>query len=229
MRAASRTTGRRQLTSCFSLICPLANTMRAGLETQDVAITLNVNGKTHEVSADPETPLLYVLRNDLKLKGARYGCGLGQCGACTVIVDGRAVPSCDVPVSAASGKAITTIEGIARNGKLHPLQEAFIAEQAAQCGYCATGIIEDGPEELTGRTVFCLHPHQDTFIAPADQLAAVPADVPAKHKDTLPVVAGDLRKEAANLQEAAKAQDVKKSGDILQRIHLKIRELRLED
>lgn len=106
-----------------------------------MSITLTVNGKTHEVAADPETPLLYVLRNDLKLKGARYGCGLGQCGACTVIVDGKAVQSCDVPVSAATGKAITTIEGISRNGKLHALQEAFISEQAAQCGYCATGII----------------------------------------------------------------------------------------
>lgn len=106
-----------------------------------MAITLIVNGKQHEVAADPETPLLYVLRNDLRLKGARYGCGIGQCGACTVIIDGKAVQSCDVPVSAATGKQITTVEGITRNGKLHPLQEAFIAEQAAQCGYCATGII----------------------------------------------------------------------------------------
>jgi nicotinate dehydrogenase subunit A len=111
------------------------------LENQNVAITLIVNGKQHEVAADPETPLLYVLRNDLQLKGARYGCGIGQCGACTVIIDGKAVQSCDVPVSAATGKQITTVEGITRNGKLHPLQEAFIAEQAAQCGYCATGII----------------------------------------------------------------------------------------
>lgn len=106
-----------------------------------MATTLTVNGKTHAVSADPETPLLYVLRNDLKLKGARYGCGLGQCGACTVIIDGKAVQSCDVPISAVSGKQVTTVEGIANNGKLHPLQEAFITEQAAQCGYCATGII----------------------------------------------------------------------------------------
>lgn len=106
-----------------------------------MSITLTVNGKKHEVAADPETPLLYVLRNDLKLKGARYGCGIGQCGACMVIIDGKAVQSCDVPASAVTGKSITTIEGIARNGKLHPLQEAFIAEQAAQCGYCATGII----------------------------------------------------------------------------------------
>ena len=111
------------------------------MEEALVAITLTVNGKRHEVAADPETPLLYVLRNDLKLKGARYGCGIGQCGACTVIIDGKAVQSCDVPVSGATGKQITTVEGIARNGKLHPLQEAFIAEQAAQCGYCATGII----------------------------------------------------------------------------------------
>jgi nicotinate dehydrogenase subunit A len=106
-----------------------------------LAITLTVNGKSHSVSAEPETALLYVLRNDLKLKGARFGCGLGQCGACTVLVDGKPVQSCDSPLSAAVGKAITTIEGLAPEGELHPLQAAFIAEQAAQCGYCITGII----------------------------------------------------------------------------------------
>jgi nicotinate dehydrogenase subunit A len=106
-----------------------------------LAITLTVNGKSHAVSAEPETALLYVLRNDLKLKGARFGCGLGQCGACTVLVDGKPVQSCDFPLSAAVGKAITTIEGLAPDGELHPLQSAFIAEQAAQCGYCVTGII----------------------------------------------------------------------------------------
>jgi nicotinate dehydrogenase subunit A len=106
-----------------------------------VAIALEVNGKRHDVTADAETPLLYVLRNDLKLKGARFGCGLGQCGACTVIVDGKPVQSCDFPLSAAAGKKITTIEGLSQNGKPHPLQQAFIDEQAAQCGYCATGII----------------------------------------------------------------------------------------
>ena len=106
-----------------------------------MTITLTVNGRRHEAGAEPETPLLYVLRNDLKLKGARFGCGLGQCGACTVLVDGKPVQSCDFPLSAAAGKAITTIEGIAANGQPHPLQQAFIAEQAAQCGYCATGII----------------------------------------------------------------------------------------
>jgi nicotinate dehydrogenase subunit A len=106
-----------------------------------VSITLNVNGATHTVAADPETPLLYVLRNDLKLKGARFGCGLGQCGTCTVIVDGKAVQSCDVSLAAVAGKTVTTIEGIAADGQLHPLQQAFIDEQAAQCGYCITGII----------------------------------------------------------------------------------------
>jgi nicotinate dehydrogenase subunit A len=106
-----------------------------------MTLSITVNGAAHPVIADAETPLLYVLRNDLKLKGARFGCGLGQCGACTVIVDGKAVPSCDVPVSAVVGKAVTTIEGIGGNGALHPLQQAFIDEQAAQCGYCVSGII----------------------------------------------------------------------------------------
>jgi len=106
-----------------------------------MAVTINVNGTPRAVEADSETPLLYVLRNDLKLKGARYGCGAGQCGACMVIVDGRPVQSCDIPVSAVAGKSITTIEGIGREGGLHPLQQAFIQEQAAQCGYCIAGII----------------------------------------------------------------------------------------
>ena len=106
-----------------------------------MTIKINVNGRQHEVAAEPETALLYVLRNDLKLKGARFGCGLGQCGACTVLVDSKPVQSCDLPLSAAAGKSIITVEGLARDGELHPLQAAFIAEQAAQCGYCITGII----------------------------------------------------------------------------------------
>ncbi len=106
-----------------------------------MSTTIQVNGRKQEVAAEPETPLLYVLRNDLKLKGARFGCGLAQCGACTVLVDGKAVMSCDLPLSATAGKTITTVEGIAVNGKPHPLQQAFIDEQAAQCGYCITGII----------------------------------------------------------------------------------------
>jgi nicotinate dehydrogenase subunit A len=104
-------------------------------------IALNVNGRMHNVAVDPETPLLYVLRNDLRLKGARFGCGSGLCGACTVIVDGKAVQSCDMPVAAAAGKALTTIEGIAANGEQHPLQKAFVGEQAGQCGYCLSGIV----------------------------------------------------------------------------------------
>jgi aerobic-type carbon monoxide dehydrogenase small subunit (CoxS/CutS family) len=107
--------------------------------------TLQVNGRACVVQADAETPLLYALRNDLGLIGTRYGCGLGQCGACTVIIDGKPVQSCDLPVSAAVGKQITTVESLAEieneDEKLHPLQRAFIAEQAAQCGYCASGIL----------------------------------------------------------------------------------------
>lgn len=103
--------------------------------------TLHVNGKAREVQADAETPLLYALRNDLGLIGTRYGCGLGQCGACTVIIDGRAVQSCDVPLSAVAGKQISTVEALGGEESLHPLQKAFIAEQAAQCGYCASGIL----------------------------------------------------------------------------------------
>ena len=106
-----------------------------------MALTIHVNGKPREVQADAETPLLYALRNDLGLSGTRYGCGLGQCGACTVIIDGVAVQSCDVPVSAAAGKNIITVEALAADGSLHPLQQAFIAEQAAQCGYCASGVL----------------------------------------------------------------------------------------
>jgi nicotinate dehydrogenase subunit A len=106
-----------------------------------MSLVLNVNGAEREVHAEPETPLLYVLRNDLRLKGTRFGCGLGQCGACTVIIDGKAVQSCDVPASAVVGKAITTIEGIAAAEAPHPLQRALIRHQAGQCGYCLSGII----------------------------------------------------------------------------------------
>lgn len=116
-----------------------------------MSLVINVNGSTREVVADAETPLLYVLRNDLDLKGARYGCGIGVCGACTVIVDGKAVQSCDVPVSAVAGKTVTTIEGIGTPDEPHPLQRAFIAEQAAQCGYCVSGIIMSAKALLDAR------------------------------------------------------------------------------
>lgn len=105
------------------------------------AITLNVNGAQHTVRAGPDTPLLYILRNDLKLKGAKFGCGLGLCGSCMVLIDGHNVMSCDTPLWAAAGKAITTIEGLGTLAAQHALQRAFIAEQAAQCGYCISGVI----------------------------------------------------------------------------------------
>ena len=106
-----------------------------------MAMQISVNGRALDVTADGETPLLYVLRNDAGCKGVRYGCGLGQCGTCTVIIDGKPVQSCDVPVSAVAGKSITTVEGIGSAEKPHPLQAAFVEEQAAQCGYCTTGIL----------------------------------------------------------------------------------------
>jgi nicotinate dehydrogenase subunit A len=104
-------------------------------------VTLNVNGAQHTVCAEPDTPLLYILRNDLKLKGAKFGCGLGQCGACMVLIDGHNVMSCDTPLWAAAGKAITTIEALGSVDAPGALQRAFIAEQAAQCGYCLSGVI----------------------------------------------------------------------------------------
>ncbi len=103
--------------------------------------TFTVNGEPRSVEAEGDTPLLYILRNDLKLKGARYGCGVGQCGSCTVLMDGKDINSCDTPLWSVAGKSITTIEGIGTRENPHPLQQAFIDEQAAQCGYCITGII----------------------------------------------------------------------------------------
>ena len=102
---------------------------------------LDVNGAARTVTVESGTPLLYILRNDFELSGPRFGCGLSQCGACTVLVDGRATRSCVLPVDAAAGKKVTTLEGLGSGTKLHPLQRAFIAEQAAQCGYCANGMI----------------------------------------------------------------------------------------
>lgn len=104
-------------------------------------LNLKVNGAVHQVDADPSTPLLYVLRNDLALNGAKYGCGLGQCGACTVLADGKAVFSCLVPAVAAQGRQITTVEGLGSGGAPGRVPQAFIAEQAAQCGYCIAGMI----------------------------------------------------------------------------------------
>ena len=119
--------------------------------------TLRVNGKPASVSVEPSTPLLYVLRNDLELNGPKFGCGLAQCGACTVLIDGKPVRSCVTPVSAVAKAQVTTIEGLGTLERLHPLQRAFIAEQACQCGYCGNGMVmsakalldrNPGPSEL---------------------------------------------------------------------------------
>lgn len=104
-------------------------------------IRLRINGQAREVGISPDVPLLYVLRNDLGLHGTKFGCGLGQCGTCTVLVAGQAVRSCVTPVGAVAGQDVTTIEGLGSPERPHPLQAAFIQEQAAQCGYCTAGII----------------------------------------------------------------------------------------
>ena len=102
---------------------------------------LNINGQTHQIDVEPDTPLLWVLRDTVGLTGTKYGCGIAQCGACTVHLDGMAVRSCSVPISLAEGKQITTIEGLAQNGTLHKVQKAWIEHDVPQCGYCQSGMI----------------------------------------------------------------------------------------
>ena len=116
-------------------------------------VTLDVNGQRVVVSAMADTPLLLILRNDLQLNGPKYGCGLGECGACTVIIDGVAARSCVFPLSGAEGRSITTLEGIGSRERLHPVQQAFIDEQAAQCGYCMNGMI------MTAKALLDRNPH----------------------------------------------------------------------
>ena len=106
--------------------------------------TLNVNGTGHRIDADPDRSLLSVLRDDLDLTGSKYGCGEGQCGACTVLIDGKPTRSCITPVGSIAGKRVRTIEGLAKDGRLHPLQEAFLEADAMQCGYCTPGMIMSG-------------------------------------------------------------------------------------
>jgi len=116
-------------------------------------ISLKINGQSHAIDVEPDCPLLYVLRDNLALNNPRFGCGLGQCGACTVLVDNRAVRSCLLPVSAAAGKEIVTLEGLGTEADPHPVQKAFIAEQAFQCGYCLNGWV------LTAKALLDKTPH----------------------------------------------------------------------
>lgn len=119
------------------------------------SVQLNVNGSLRQIEADETTPLLYVLRNDLGLKGTRFGCGAGQCGSCHVLMDGVSVPACDTPLWAAEGKALVTVEALAKGAVLDPLQQAFIDEQAAQCGYCLSGIL------VTAKALLQSNPNPD--------------------------------------------------------------------
>lgn len=119
-------------------------------------VVLQLNGKSHTVLVDPSTPLLYVLRNQLALNGPKYGCGLQQCGACMVLLDGKAQPSCMIPVSSVKELAVTTLEGLSqKSNKLHPVQEAFVQEQAAQCGYCLNGMV------ISAVSLLAENPHPD--------------------------------------------------------------------
>lgn len=120
-----------------------------------MTVTITVNGKAQTVDADPETPLLYVLRDHLGLNGAKYGCGLGQCGACTVQLDGKAVFSCVTPVAAVGARAVRTVEGLGTVDRMSPLQQAFQDEQAAQCGYCIAGMI------MRAQALLDVDPHPD--------------------------------------------------------------------
>ena len=120
-----------------------------------MAITLNVNGKRRSAPAAPDTPLLYVLRNDMEINSCKYGCGMAQCGACTVLMDGKAIRSCTTPASAVARAQITTLEGLGTPEKLHTLQKAFIEEQAAQCGFCISGMI------MSAKGLLDRNPHPD--------------------------------------------------------------------
>jgi nicotinate dehydrogenase subunit A len=116
-------------------------------------MVLKVNGETHAVDVEPDCPLLYVLRDNLELKNPRFGCGLGQCGACTVLMEGRAVRSCSLPVGAVRGREVVTLEGLSADGQTDPVQQAFIDEQAFQCGYCLNGWV------LTAKALLRENPH----------------------------------------------------------------------
>jgi aerobic-type carbon monoxide dehydrogenase small subunit (CoxS/CutS family) len=127
----------------------------------DQTLTLNINGQSHSVTTDPDRPLLEVLREDLDLTGAKYGCGERQCGACTVLVDGRPIFSCSTKVGTVAGKPIRTIEGLADGNQLHPIQSAFLSCGALQCGYCTTGMIMTAVSLLEDKP----HPTEDEILA----------------------------------------------------------------
>ena len=128
-------------------------------------VTLRVNGTARQVDVAPGDSLLTVLRDTLDLTGTKYGCGEGQCGACTVVADGQAIKSCQTKASQAEGRAITTIEGLERNGRLHPVQEAFLKHEAMQCGYCTPGMIMAGVAFLTANP----NPTDDAIVAAMDK------------------------------------------------------------
>ena len=141
-------------------------------------IELNVNGRPQAVDADPATPLLYVLRDHLALNGAKFGCGLGQCGACTVMIDGKAAFSCVTPISALPGRKITTVEGLGTADNPGPLQQAFIDEQAAQCGYCIAGMIMRAQALLEANPV----PTDDEIRRRSDDVRRQRIDVGAQRR-----------------------------------------------
>ena len=161
---------------------------------------ININGHTREVDADPATPLLYVLRNDLELNGAKFGCGLGQCGACTVMVDGEAVFSCLLPLAALDGRAVKTVEGLGTPDEPGPLQRAFIEEQAAQCGYCIAGMIMRAQALLertrTSRSRISARTCSQTYAGAAPTCASC-ARFAARPPAMRAAEAAPLRKEAA--------------------------------
>jgi nicotinate dehydrogenase subunit A len=128
-------------------------------------LQLRVNGRSVEVQADPDAPLLGILRDELNLKGSRFGCGLGMCGACFVQLDGHVVPSCDTPMWSAAGSEVTTVEGLAQDGRLHPVQQAVLDEQAAQCGFCISGILVSAAALLESNP----HPDEEEVAAALDR------------------------------------------------------------
>ena len=136
-------------------------------------ISLRINGKNQTIDAEPDMPLLYALRNDLQLNGPKFGCGLAQCGACTIIMDGNAIRSCVTPVSAAQNKPVTTLEGLGNTKKMHKIQQAFVDEQAVQCGYCINGMnARKKPHNAHGDIVFGIDagspPHKTGHLGPVD-------------------------------------------------------------